>query len=125
MFYTVLRIRIRDPVPFRPLDPESGMGKNQDLDRDEHFGSYFRELRNNFWVKIHKFFDADADSGSGNLFDPVSGMENFGSGIRADPQHCLCRKEPVYCIPSNFRLASHYSYLASFCCRLQYICGFI
>jgi hypothetical protein len=24
---TVLRIRIRDPVPFWPLDPESGMGK--------------------------------------------------------------------------------------------------
>jgi hypothetical protein len=27
-----------------------------------------------FWEKVHKFFDADADakSGSGNLFDPVS-----------------------------------------------------
>ncbi len=25
-----LRIRIRDPVPFWPLDPGSGMGKNQD-----------------------------------------------------------------------------------------------
>jgi hypothetical protein len=28
--------------------------------RDEHPGSYFRELRNNFWgLKILKFFDAD------------------------------------------------------------------
>jgi hypothetical protein len=26
-FCPLLRIRIRDPVPFRPLDPESGMGK--------------------------------------------------------------------------------------------------
>ena len=26
-FEAVLRIRIRNPVPFRPLDPESGMGK--------------------------------------------------------------------------------------------------
>ncbi len=45
-----------------------------------------------FWVKILQFFDADADPGSGNLFDPRSGMEKFrirdkgwkkfGSGIR-------------------------------------------
>jgi hypothetical protein len=36
-----------------------------------------------FWVKIVKFFDADADAdpGSGNLFDPGSGME-IGSGIQ-------------------------------------------
>jgi hypothetical protein len=36
-----------------------------------------------FWVKILKFFDADA--GSWNRFltlDPGSGMEKFGSGIR-------------------------------------------
>jgi hypothetical protein len=33
--------------------------------QDEHPGSYFRELRNNFWVKILKYFDADADPGSG------------------------------------------------------------
>ncbi len=31
----VLRIRIRDPVPFRPLDRGSGMGKkNQDPDTE-------------------------------------------------------------------------------------------
>jgi hypothetical protein len=47
-------------------------------------GSVFRELSNNFWVKILKLFDTDADPGFGNLFDP-------GSGIRdkhPDPQHC-------------------------------------
>jgi hypothetical protein len=35
--------------------------------RDEQPGSYFRELRNNFWVQIPKFFDAD----------PVYGMEKI------------------------------------------------
>jgi hypothetical protein len=54
-----------------------------------------------FWVKILKFFDADADPGSGNLFDPRSGNPfHPGSGIRdgknsdagsgihiPDPQH--------------------------------------
>jgi hypothetical protein len=45
-----------DPVPFLPLDP----------------GSYFRELRNNFVVKVPKFFDPDP--GSRNLLDPGSGM---------------------------------------------------
>ncbi len=52
-FSAVLLIRIRDPVPFWPLDPWSGMGKTSRSgsvirNRDEHFGSYFRELRNNF-----------------------------------------------------------------------------
>jgi hypothetical protein len=42
------------------------MGKKIKMQiRDEHPGSYFRELRNNFWVKILKYFDADADPGSG------------------------------------------------------------
>jgi hypothetical protein len=30
-----------------------------------------------FWVKILKFFDADADPGSENLIDPGSGMEKI------------------------------------------------
>jgi hypothetical protein len=29
------------------------------------------------WDKIYKFFDGDADPGSGNLFSPGSGMENI------------------------------------------------
>jgi hypothetical protein len=35
--------------------------------RDEQPGSYFRELRNNFWVKILKFFDVDPGSGMENI----------------------------------------------------------
>jgi hypothetical protein len=62
--------------------------------RDEYFGSYFREFRNNFWVKILKFFDSEADPGYGNFFDPGSRIpdrKKFGSGINIpDPQHWLC-----------------------------------
>ncbi len=47
----MLRIWIRDPVPFEPLDPGSGMG----------YKSVFRSetLDTIFWVKILKFFDTD------------------------------------------------------------------
>jgi hypothetical protein len=60
----VLRIRIRDPVPFWPLDPGSGVGKKLGSAsgiriRDEQPGSYFRELK-----KLG------------------SGMQKFGSEIR-------------------------------------------
>jgi hypothetical protein len=55
-FIPVLRIRIRDPVPFWLLDPGSGMGRKSASGsgiRDEQPGSYFLELRNHFfWVKI-------------------------------------------------------------------------
>jgi hypothetical protein len=44
-------------VPFCPLDP--GWIKSKDPDRDEQPGSYFLKLRNHFWVKMLKFFDAD------------------------------------------------------------------
>jgi hypothetical protein len=48
---------IRDPVPFWPLDPGSGMGKKiRTRIRDEQPWSYFRELRKNFGVKILNFF---------------------------------------------------------------------
>ncbi len=46
----VLRIRIRDPVPFWPLDVGSGMGKNQSLETI-------------FLVKMLKYFGADPGSG--------------------------------------------------------------
>jgi hypothetical protein len=48
--------------------------------RDEHPGSYFRELR----VKILKVFDVEKDPGSGiqNLFDPSSGIRD---GKNSDP----------------------------------------
>jgi hypothetical protein len=47
----VLRIWIRDPVPFRSDNPGSGMGKKPRSGSgsgiNEHTGTYFRELRNN------------------------------------------------------------------------------
>ncbi len=59
----------------------SGMEKYQDpgsVIRDEHPGSYSREVRKQvFRLKIPKFFD-----GIRNLFDPGSGMKKFGSGNR-------------------------------------------
>jgi hypothetical protein len=76
----VLWIRIRDPAPFDPRDPE--WVKNQDpYIRDEYFGSYFRELRNNFlgYNTVLKFFDAYANSVP-KIFlalDPGSGMEKI------------------------------------------------
>jgi hypothetical protein len=41
-----------------------------------------------FWVKIHKFFDADPDPGSGIFLTLDPGWKIFGSGINIlDPQH--------------------------------------
>jgi hypothetical protein len=48
----VLRIRNRDPVPFRPLHPGSGISKKTGSGsgiRTEQPESYFLELRNHFW----------------------------------------------------------------------------
>ncbi len=42
---------IRDPMPFWSLGPGSGMGKKSKVGsriRDEHTGSFFGELKNNF-----------------------------------------------------------------------------
>jgi hypothetical protein len=44
--------------------------------------NHISEVETIFWVKVLKLFAADADPGSGNLFDPVSGMEKLESGIR-------------------------------------------
>ncbi len=68
--FTVFRIRIRDPVPFWPLDPGSGMGKKSRSRsgiriQDEHPVSYFRVLR-------EKLLGVDVDL---DFFD-------LGSGIR-------------------------------------------
>jgi hypothetical protein len=42
-----------------------------------------------FWVKNAYILLC----GSGNLFDPGSGMEKFGSGINiSEPQHCLNKR---------------------------------
>jgi hypothetical protein len=71
-------------MPFCPWD--QGWVKNQDPDPGSRSGLYITDhisesLETIFWVKILKFFNADPDSGSGNLFDPGSGMEKFVPGI--------------------------------------------
>jgi hypothetical protein len=85
----VLRIGIRDPVPFLPLDPGSGMGRKSGSGsgiRDEQPGSYFPELRNSFFgffgVKILKFFDVDPGSGMETVRIRDPGWKKVGSGSR-------------------------------------------
>ncbi len=83
----VLRIRIRDLVPFWPPDPGSGLGKKkQDSDPGwKKPGSYFRKLRNQlFGLKYFNYLM--------RIRDP--GWKKFGCGIRdgknSDPG-CLSR----------------------------------
>jgi hypothetical protein len=71
-----------DPGSGALLTPGSGIRI-----RDEQPGSYFRELRNNFWVKILKIFDADPGWKKIRIRDP--GCKKFGSGKNIpDPQLC-------------------------------------
>jgi hypothetical protein len=93
--FAVLRIRIRDPVPFLPLDPGSGMGRESASGsgiRDEQPRSYCLELRNYFFgffgVKILKFFDADPGSGMETVLIRDGKKSDPGSWINIpDPQH--------------------------------------
>ncbi len=71
--WAVLRIRIRDPVHFWPLDP--GWEKNQDQDPGSGSGMNIPDhisesLETIWWVKILTFFDADADPGIFLTLDP-------------------------------------------------------
>jgi hypothetical protein len=64
-----VRIRIRYPIPFWPLDP--GWVKNQDPHQGRNILDHTSEsLETRFWARIR------------NLFDPGTGMEKFGSRIR-------------------------------------------
>jgi hypothetical protein len=70
-------LRIRNPVPFGPLDPGSGMGKisgsGSRMNNPDHITESLETI---FWVKIPKFFDEDR------------GWKKFGSGINIpDTQH--------------------------------------
>jgi hypothetical protein len=51
-------------------------------DENEHPGYYSESLETIFWVKLLKFFDADADPGSRNVFDPGSGNRDVKIRIR-------------------------------------------
>jgi hypothetical protein len=73
-------------MPLGPRDPE--WVKVKIRIRDGHAGSYFRELRKNFWAKILKFFDGNPDPGYEIFFTLDPGWKKFGSGINIpDPQH--------------------------------------
>ncbi len=77
-------------MPFCPLDPGSGFWgpgwvKNQDPDpgsgsRMKALDNISKSLETNFWVKIIKFFEADPDLGSRNLFDPGPGIQDKHPG---------------------------------------------
>jgi hypothetical protein len=74
---------IRDPGLVKNQDPGSGLKTSRIM---------FQELRNNFWVKILEFFDADLDLASGIFLNLDPGWKNSdpGSGINIpDPQHCF------------------------------------
>ncbi len=77
-FLASLRIRIRDPVPFWPLDSGSGSGmKNPDIISES--------LKTILWVKILNSLMRIRDPWWKKL---GSGMEKFGSGINIpDTQH--------------------------------------
>ncbi len=64
-------LRIRDPVPFCPLDSGSGMGKKSGsrfgMNNLDHISESLVTI---LWVKILKFFDADP-----------GGWKKFGSGM--------------------------------------------
>ncbi len=89
---SVLRIRIRDWVPFWPLDP--GWEKVSIRIRDEQLGSYFLELKNHFFllfgVKILKLFDEDLGFGMETVWIRDGKKSDPGSGINIpDPPHWL------------------------------------
>ncbi len=72
---TVLLIRIRDPVPFWPLDPGFGMVEKSVSRTRMNIPDYFEK---NFWVENTKILWCG--SGIRNLFDPGSGMEKSDPG---------------------------------------------
>jgi hypothetical protein len=86
--HPVLRIRIRDSVPFSPLNPGSGMGKKSGSGMNITGHGLETIFRVN--LKILKFFYADPDPGSGVFLTLDPGWKKFGSGINIpDPQQCL------------------------------------
>ncbi len=70
LFYVVLRIQIRDPVPFWPLELGYGIGKYQNPDQDPG-------------LTTRIIFPRAAGIRDGKTSDPVSGINI------PDPQHCL------------------------------------
>ncbi len=96
VIFVVLRIRIRDPGTFEPLDP--GWVKNQDPGSGSGSGTNIPDhISENseiiFWVKILTFLYADVDPDPGLFFDAgIRDGKNPDSGSGEnipDPQHCI------------------------------------
>jgi hypothetical protein len=110
----VLRIRIRDPVSFGPCiqNPDLGSGMENPWSgmRDEHPGSYFRELSNNFLGKKYLNSLSIQSSGAGIrcFFDLGSGIrdEKSGSGIRDQDKTSRIR---ISNTASPFRIRTNFS----------------
>ncbi len=66
-------LRIRDPVLFLPSD----LGSEFAINIPDHISESLEII---FWIKILKFFDVDADPGSGKLFDSGSGIRDEHPG---------------------------------------------
>jgi hypothetical protein len=74
-------LRIRDPVPFWPLDPGSGMSKKSGFGSGMNYPDHISEsLETMLWVKILIFSDADPESFWPWIWNP--GWKKFGYGIR-------------------------------------------
>ncbi len=59
-------IRVRNPGSVKNQDPDTGSGSGMNI--PDHISESLEAI---FWVKIHKFFDADPDP---EFFDPGSGI---------------------------------------------------
>jgi hypothetical protein len=70
------------------MGKKSGSGSGIRI-RNEQIESYFRELRNHFWVKILKYFDADLGSGMEKI---RSGIHNDGKN--SDPESVINIPDP-------------------------------
>jgi hypothetical protein len=98
----LLRIRIRCFFDPWIRDP-GGIKKIKLRIRDEHPGSYFREIRNNFLgVKIIKFLDADPDPECFWPWIRVGKNSYPGSEINIpDPQHCKTDTGQIYTLGTD------------------------
>jgi hypothetical protein len=97
-------LRIRDPLPFWPL--ESGMGKKLRSGSGMNILDHISEsLETIFWVKIVKFYDADPDPGTGIFLtlifftlDPESFWLWIRDGKYSDPVSGINIPDPQHCI---------------------------
>jgi hypothetical protein len=72
-------LRIRDPVPFWPLDPGSGIGKKSGFNNPDHTSEQFLELKylnSLIWIR---------DGKKSRIPDP--GWKNVGSGMNVPDLH--------------------------------------